>query len=963
MSERYQMIEEMSKMHKPVLPMSRSIISALVAIVFVAMTIQGFSQSFTDMSEACGFNVTGSNHGVAVGDFNNDGLEDIYVSRRQASNLLYINRGNFEFDEVGEAYGVNYSGNTNASLWFDFDNDGDIDLFIGNNFEQNVLYRNDGGIFKDVTEEYGLGTSGNFRSANAVDFDNDGDLDLYIAYVFAQNILWKNEGGSSFVNVTAEAGIDDTGRSLGAIFFDYDNDGDQDLFQTRDGDDANLFYENTGDGKFVDKSAESGLDFVGFGMGTDIADLNGDGYPDLYLTNLEENKLYINNTNGGFDEVSGPAGVDDIGMGWSAFFFDCNNNGLRDLYLANDSYFGVQGVDEIPNQLFVNDGDLKFTAQDYVGNIQNVFGSYGAACADFDLDGRIDLVIANQGDDGNQIFKNESAAGNYISFKLKGVESNSHGIGSRVEVYSGTERSVDYMTAGSGYASQSASTLQFGLGDGEEVDSAVIYWPSGDVQTLTILDLNQVNIITEGQNVSATGAVVWTNPPFPNQLDDITVFFDASEGNGALEGFTGDVYAHAGLITNLSTSGSDWKHVVGNWGTADARVLMTSEGNDIYSLSYNIKEFYGVSDGEQVFQLAFVFRNVDGSIVGRDQDGSDIYTDVFPVEDGLFMTVSSPSQSLNVIYDDDSIEVSVLLNMEAELKVYDNGILVHSDTAVEAQFFILPDALDLHILEIIGTTVDDTVTWESTYFVIERNPVFLDPPPGINNGLNYYTDSTYIFQLFAPMKEHVFVLCPENEFAVQSRFRCHLAEDLSTFWVELPVSFFENDQNSYQYLIDGTIKVADPYSVVVLDPSNDFWVDPDIMAEWPSYPEEHTDGRVTVFDVVYESFDWTDDFVKPEITDLVIYELLMRDFLEDHRYESLLDTLDYFEKLGITAIELMPINEFEGNNSWGYNPSFHMALDKYYGGREQFKHFIDEAHKRGIATILDVVYNHAFSQS
>ena len=137
---------------------------------------------------------------------------------------------------------MNYSGNTNASLWFDFDNDGDLDLFIGNNFESNILLRNDGTQFTNVTEEYGLGTSGNLRSANAVDFDNDGDLDLYIAYVFAQNILWKNESGALFVDHTAESGIDDTGRSLGAIFFDYDNDGDQDLFQTRDGDDANLFY-------------------------------------------------------------------------------------------------------------------------------------------------------------------------------------------------------------------------------------------------------------------------------------------------------------------------------------------------------------------------------------------------------------------------------------------------------------------------------------------------------------------------------------------------------------------------------------------------------------------------------------------------------------------------------------------------------------------------------------------------
>ncbi len=184
------------------------------------------------------------------------------------------------------------------------------------------------------------------------------------------------------------------------------------------------------------------------------------------------------------------------------------------------------------------------------------------------------------------------------------------------------------------------------------------------------------------------------------------------------------------------------------------------------------------------------------------------------------------------------------------------------------------------------------------------------------------------------------------------------------FWISLAKSIFEDGKNTYQYLVDGTIKIADPYAHVVLDPWNDDWVPQDVMSELPDYPADFTSGIVTVFDLEPSSFDWqVSDFERPDQTELVIYEILMRDFLEDKNYKSLLDTLNYLDRLGVNAIELMPIQEFEGNQSWGYNPSFHMAVDKYYGSRDQLKMVIDEAHARGIAVILDVVFNHAFSQS
>ncbi|MDX1407627.1 MAG: CRTAC1 family protein, partial [Saprospiraceae bacterium] len=540
----------------------RSTGSILTALLLSSLLYSPLTaQIFTEMSEQTGFDVSGNNRGIAIGDYDNDGLEDIYVSRLFGVNLLYHNLGNFEFEEVSAEMGVRSNHDTNAALWFDYDNDGDLDLFLACSFDPNVLYRNDGDGFTDVTAEFGLGTNASSKSAHAVDYDRDGDLDLYVAVFLGQNELWRNDGGAGFTNVIAESGVDDPGRSLGAIFFDYDLDGDDDLYQTRDGIDPNLFFRNKGDGTFEEISAALGLNYIGLGMGCDIADLNHDGRPDIYLTNLYENKLYLSKADGTFHEFSGPALVDDVGMGWSTFFFDCDNDGLPDLYLANDSHFSVNGEMDIRNRLFVNKGNMTFFSQDTVGGVQNILGSYGAASADLDGDGALDIAVANSGSsDYNQLFRNTGNTGHYIAFELQGTESNTHGIGSRVEIHTVNGKQSDWVYAGSGYVSQSSARVHFGLGDITEVDSAVIYWPSGITQVVGSPEVDQLNTIEESDVTVLPGAVVWTEPPFPTVDDDVTVYFNAAEGNGALAGFTDQVFAHTGLITSESNNGTDWKY-------------------------------------------------------------------------------------------------------------------------------------------------------------------------------------------------------------------------------------------------------------------------------------------------------------------------------------------------------------------------------------------------------------------
>jgi len=918
-----------------------------------------YSQNFLDRSTELGINEGGVNRGVAIGDFDNNGFEDIYVSRKDGPNSLFVNYGNFQFVESAEALGVADTGKTSGSLWIDFDNDGDLDLFCGNQFGQSKLFENHEGSFTDVSLDYGIYENHNIQSVNAVDFDNDGDLDIYLAQFNSENILYRNEG-DYFLNYIQPSGISNDEQSMGAIFFDYDNDGDQDLYQTLDGNRGNLLFRND-EGFYKDVTQETNTAYEGQGMGVDVADLDNNGLFDIYFSNLHENILYLQNSNGIF-EIKNGGPLQERGMGWGTSIFDSNNNGLLDIYVANDSHFEING-ESFCNKMIVNQGNMEYSYAPDVNDLQNMYASYGSAYADFNNDGLMDLFVCNVGADGNQIFENVSELKNFVSIQLEGVVSNRQAIGASVSVFAEAQKWTKQLQAGSSYCSQNTSRIHFGLYTLNAVDSIQIRWPSGKIQTVLSPSINQIINIKESSGIQSSSEVVWTEPPFPTQLDDVTVYFDASQGNGALEGFASDIYAHTGVITSASSGPSDWQHVQGNWGTADANTLMTSEGNDIYSISYNIKDYYGINPGEIVEQLAFVFRDTGGNTVGRATDGSDIFLDIFPPDQGLLANLISPQENTIVNLQED-LSIQLQISKEAQVEITDNGVSVLNVTTDNIDFQITPMDLGLHTLEFTINDGTDEIKIDRNYIVIDPNESFQNAPLGTINGLNYYTDSSYVFQLTAPGKQNVFLLCPSTNFNVDINFKMTKSEDQNSYWIELPKSVFENNRNIYQYFVDGEIKIADPFSTVVLDPWNDDEVPADVMSTLPPYPTGFTTGIVTAFDLEKENFVWEDSgFEKPDQTNLIIYEILMRDFLEDKNYKSLIDTLDYLDRLGVTAIELMPISEFENNQSWGYNPSFHMAVDKYYGSRTQLKTVINEAHKRGITVILDVVFNHAFSQS
>ncbi|MBK8563827.1 MAG: VCBS repeat-containing protein [Saprospiraceae bacterium] len=427
--------------------MRKILILAFLAFGFHAYT---YSQvSFSDISGQSGANQIGLNYGVAIGDYNNDGLEDIFATRMEAGGNLYKNigdenGGNPSFQNVTQAAGINPAPSAQFAIWGDVDNDGWLDLFIGARDEGNALYRNNhDGTFTEVTATAGVTTGGRVKSALFADVDMDGWLDIYVARLGWENILYRNNQDGTFTDITVQAGVTDASISMGAIFFDYDNDGDPDLYLTHDANVPNILYRNNGnaDGTgvtFTNVSNLTGTNIAAMGMGVDVADINNDGWFDIYITNLGANTLLLNNGNpGGFGNyfwsTAEMAGVADLGMGWGCSFFDYDNDGWQDLYVANDSYFSPY-----PNLLYHNNANpspsgVTYSIASQGTVLHSMEGGYGFGCFDMDNDGLLDIYLANYGGDvGNQLFKNEmNNSNNWLKIKAVGVESNKSGIGGK----------------------------------------------------------------------------------------------------------------------------------------------------------------------------------------------------------------------------------------------------------------------------------------------------------------------------------------------------------------------------------------------------------------------------------------------------------------------------------------------------------------------------------------------------
>ena len=460
---------------------------------------------------------------------------------------------------------------------------------------------------------------------------------------------------------------------------------------------------------------------------------------------------------------------------------------------------------------------------------------------------------------------------------------------------------------------------------------------------------------------SVSAQILDVSPAFPTVNDVVTITYNAAEGNAALLG-TSTVYAHMGLITDQSTSPSNWLFVQGTWGTADASVQMTNLGNNIHQITVDMDVFYGFPAGTVVEKMAFVFRNAAGTTVGRSADGSDIYYDVYPATAGFLAKIFSPENVVAV-----NLGASVPLvgksNQNANLTFTDNDVpFANAASASVLNQNYTVNTPGEHVIRFSADNGTEVIS-DSVLIVVNPQPTLIDPPAGLLNGLNYVDQNTVILKLYAPQKNNIYVLGDFNEWTPGLAYHMNLSQDLTTWWIQID-GLQPDTKYGYQYYIDGAQRFADPLSLLVADPNNDGSINAMSYPNPYSYPVGQTSGFISLFETNPTNFSWQNDgYQKPAKKDLMIYELLVRDFVAKRNYQTLIDTLDYLDELGVNAIELMPVGEFENNESWGYNPSFHMALDKYYGTPEKFKEFVDSCHGRGIAVIMDIALNHAFGQS
>lgn len=457
--------------------------------------------TFEDLTERSGLLKMGWGMGVVVGDYDNDGWDDLYITGYGRS-FLFRNNGNGTFTEEGEAAGVAGRGKWSTGATFgDYNKDGFLDLYVTRyvHFDlENPPNRNT----SELTCQFkGAGVYCGPRGL-------PGEADA----------LFKNNGDGTFTDVTAAAGITDLENKyygLGVIFFDYNNDGFPDLYVANDST-PNYLYRNNHDGTFSDIAIEAGVAYSGegneqAGMGIDVGDYDNDGFLDIFKTNFshDTSDLYHNRGNGTFEDVSWPSGIAEpswLFLGLGTQFVDIDNDGWLDVFVVNGHmYPEVDKIDVGTSYyqrplLYINKGGVHFeeVGLSAGGALAKKYCSRGAAFGDFDNDGDVDILINNivgppvliRNDGGNK--------NNWIEVKTVGHKSNRNGIGCRIQAVTGSTSQIREIRSGGSYLSSSDFRAHFGLGPARKVDLLKLTWPGGTTQVLRDVPVNQVLVVREG---------------------------------------------------------------------------------------------------------------------------------------------------------------------------------------------------------------------------------------------------------------------------------------------------------------------------------------------------------------------------------------------------------------------------------------------------------------------------------
>ena len=475
--------------------------------------------------------------------------------------------------------------------------------------------------------------------------------------------------------------------------------------------------------------------------------------------------------------------------------------------------------------------------------------------------------------------------------------------------------------------------------------------------------------------------LVTISPSGASGDDEITVTFDASAGNGELSG-ADKVYMHSGVIVESPTSTS-WAYVVGNWGQDDGVGEMTKvSGTEKWeiTLSPSARDYYSVPAEETIFRLSMVFRNAAGDTKGTIDPGDyswgfvdgngDIFIDL---DAGAFVTIDQPSADQVFLVSGETVGIeasasSAVTDMKLlidEGQGFSEVANVTSGTSITYDY--APSAsgeIEIKVTATIsGIDVEDTRLLD---IVLRSATPVAELPAGVIRGINYDSndDTKVTLVLEAPGKGFAHVVGDFNNWTPSDEYLMNQTPDGEFFWLTLD-NLSPGQEYVFQYWVNGEVKIGDPYAEKVVDPWNDEFIPDSVYPGLITYDKKEY-GIATVLQTSQPEYEWAaseDNWQRPDKNNLVVYELLVRDFVGSHSYKDLTDTLSYLKRLGVNAIELMPIMEFEGNESWGYNPSYFFAPDKYYGTKNDLKKFIETAHQEGFAVILDMVLNHAFGQN
>ncbi|MGK0376481.1 FG-GAP-like repeat-containing protein [Patiriisocius sp. Uisw_017] len=523
---------------------------SLIVLMFFAMCLQS-QVLFEQHAISLGLEyVATSRSGISFCDFDDDGWDDITVPSNTGEAVRFFKNveGSFEeifFDIVDPLY------RTRQVVWIDFDNDGDKDLFVTSQFEFNALYENDNFVFTNITASAGLpldiiATDGGSWG----DYDNDGDLDLFLAnrdpFFLTPNMLYRNNGDKTFTNVNIASGIGNHSTlCFQGTFFDYNNDGFLDLYLINDRTiTANILYRNNGDSTFADVSESSGTNYVMDAMSVALEDYNSDGYTDVYISNIYDvnrvilgNVLMENNGDGTFTNRAMETGTQFFDFSWGASWLDGDNDGKLDLYVSGSNN---ENILENNSAAFFYQNEDDFSIISDSGFENDLAFSFGNATGDFNNDGFSDIIVLNQAPYNSFVFENrtsEISSNNWLRVKLQGVESNRDAYGAKIEI--GTSLGVQYRYRASieSFLSQNSDTEVFGLNSATNIDYIKVTWPSGQEDLFEDIAVNDTLLLIEGEELLRTAPelALIELEFFPNPVYDmLTVQLPLTETRGVL---------------------------------------------------------------------------------------------------------------------------------------------------------------------------------------------------------------------------------------------------------------------------------------------------------------------------------------------------------------------------------------------------------------------------------------------